>query len=227
MIEATITVVGNVATEPVLGCTTSGTAYTHFRMAANGMRFDKRSRRWIPDDASYYTVYCWRAPLADNVKASLGVGNPIFVHGRMRVKEWKDDKDIAHWIAEIDARAIGHDLFRGLSTFDKPKTDDTSIKEEDQAIREVRNGYLKRSAEEDDQASSRRDAAEGHGSSVDLRTGEIIGPSANGTTSEPRKSDDKASPSQRSAGDGSAGKGSTGKSDVGKVRDDAVVGSAA
>jgi single stranded DNA-binding protein len=173
MIEATITVVGNVATEPKLGNTSNGTAYTHFRLAANGSRFDKRSRRWVNDDASYYTVFCWRAPLADNVSDSLEVGDPIYVHGRMRVKEWTDDKEVRHWLAEIDARAIGHDLFRGTSKFTRPEKDETSLKAEDEAIAKTRDEYLRNSSPGGD-ADPKPD---GDGT-VDLRTGEILNSAA-------------------------------------------------
>lgn len=164
MIEATITVVGNVASEPKLDKTASGTAYTHFRLASNASRFDRRSRTWVNEDASYYTVYCWRAPLADNVHDSLKIGQPVYVHGRMKVKEWRDDDGAPHWLAEIDARAIGHDLFRGTSEFKKPEPRTGKAEEED-AIDKTRAGYLKKRPEVN----------------VDFETGEVT--QVNGDTS--------------------------------------------
>lgn len=173
MIEATVSVVGNVATKPRLAYAANGAAYTHFRLAANGSRFDRRSRSWVNDEASYYTVFCWRAPLADNVNNSLDVGHPIYVHGRMRVREWTDDKDARHWLAEIDARAIGHDLYRGTTVYQKPP-DKTSLEAEDNAIERTRNEYFGHAAEVPDEDVVAADAGADTGK-VDLVTGEILG----------------------------------------------------
>ena len=70
MSEVNITVVGNVATEPKLDRNKNGDAFAHFRLACNNARYDARTRSWVDDDTSFYTVYCWRSPLADNIAAS-------------------------------------------------------------------------------------------------------------------------------------------------------------
>lgn len=163
MIDATITVVGNVATEPESTPTQSGTAFTHFRMASNGTRFDKRSRQWVPEDASFYTVHCWRDPLAKNVKESLKKGDPVFVHGRVKVREWHDDDNTVHRLTEIDARAIGHDLFRGKTRFMKNEQPEAKSEEADAAA-QSRKRYAKISDDEN----------------VDTTTGEILSSPANG-----------------------------------------------
>jgi single-strand DNA-binding protein len=80
---------------------------------------------------SFYTVWTWRA-LAANVAASVSLGEPLLVHGTLRVREREKDRERerarqgageeesgpGRWItAEIDAVAVGHDLTRGTSAF--------------------------------------------------------------------------------------------------------------
>lgn len=60
-------------------------------------------------------MWAWRG-LAENVMASVGVGEPLVVQGRLRVRE--EEREGKKWTtAEIDAVAVGHDLSRGTSAF--------------------------------------------------------------------------------------------------------------
>ncbi|WP_157987958.1 single-stranded DNA-binding protein [Jiangella endophytica] len=174
MSEVMITVVGNVATEPRLDATKKGETFASFRLACNGQRYDTRARSWVDDDTSFYTVYCWRSPLADNIKASLRKGDPVVVHGRLRNREWRDDNHVMRVSPEITARSLGHDLYRGTSSFTKVSRQPI-LPEDDDAVDSVRAAYFT-----DDQ----------HGT-VDQRTGEIMSgsrpaleasPAAGGTT---------------------------------------------
>jgi len=63
-------------------------------------------------------VKCWRG-LATNVHQSIGRGDAVVVHGRVRVDVWeREDKSTAvSWI--VDATFVGHDLNRGTSRFAK------------------------------------------------------------------------------------------------------------
>jgi single-strand DNA-binding protein len=115
MNETMVTVVGNVATEPETTVTATGLAVTRFRLATTARRFDSERGAWTDGPTSFYTVRAWRN-LAGNVKESVGLGEPLVVHGRLRVRE--DEKDGRKYVAaEIEAAAVGHDLSRGVARF--------------------------------------------------------------------------------------------------------------
>ena len=113
-----ITVVGNVATEPELRLTNTGKRVVSFRLAATERRYDKALQGWRDGDTVFWTVTCWRNT-GDNVLDSVHKGEPLMVHGRLRIRgyETKDGgRGSAH---EIEAQALGHDLARGVSHFTK------------------------------------------------------------------------------------------------------------
>ncbi|MFI1499486.1 single-stranded DNA-binding protein [Streptomyces platensis] len=99
--------------------TAAGATVARFRLAATSRRWDKAQERWTDGETSFYTVRSWRG-LADNVAASVAVGEPLIVQGRLRLREGEQppEKGGQRWFsAEVDAVAIGHDLTRGTAAF--------------------------------------------------------------------------------------------------------------
>jgi single-strand DNA-binding protein len=115
MNETTISVVGNVATQPVYRELASG-ASARFRMAVTARYLDRERRTWTDGHTSFYTVWSNRQ-LATNAVASLAVGDPVVVQGRLKVRTELREGQQSWTSAEIDAVAIGHDLARGTSAF--------------------------------------------------------------------------------------------------------------
>jgi len=110
-----ITVTGNVATEPEFKRTQNGLGITSFRVASGQRRFDRQSERWIDAGTNWYTVSVFRG-LADHAFASLHKGDRVILTGRLRQREW--DTGEKHGTAlDIEADAIGHDLLWGTTTF--------------------------------------------------------------------------------------------------------------
>ncbi|MEU1803500.1 single-stranded DNA-binding protein [Streptomyces sp. NPDC019937] len=131
MNETWTTVVGNAATRPDFWETAAGVAVARFRLAATVRRWDRKTEGWVDAYTSFYTVWAWRT-LAANLAASVSLGEPLLVHGTLRVREREKDREREkaqpgavegesgpkRWItAEIDAVAVGHDLTRGTSAF--------------------------------------------------------------------------------------------------------------
>ncbi|GGU56084.1 single-stranded DNA-binding protein 1 [Streptomyces albospinus] len=119
MNDTMVTLVGNAATAVEHRETAAGVPVARFRMAATSRRWDKARECWTDGETSFYTVRSWRA-LADNVAASVAVGEPLVVQGRLRLREGEQppEKGGQRWFAaEIDAIAIGHDLSRGTAAF--------------------------------------------------------------------------------------------------------------
>lgn len=117
MNETLVTVVGNVATEPEMHTTTTGVGVTRFRLATTARRWDAARGAWTDGPTSFYTVRAWRT-LAGHVKESVGLGEPLVVQGRLKIRE--DERDGRRYTdAEIEAVAVGHDLARGVARFSR------------------------------------------------------------------------------------------------------------
>ncbi|WP_030855662.1 single-stranded DNA-binding protein [Streptomyces griseus] len=114
MNDTTVTLVGNVATAVEYRDTVAG-AVARFRFAVTARRWDREQAVWTDGATSFYTVSAWRA-LGANLAASVSVGEPLVVHGRLRVREDERDGQRKTFV-DIDALAVGHDLTRGTSAF--------------------------------------------------------------------------------------------------------------
>ncbi|MFC5804174.1 single-stranded DNA-binding protein [Streptomyces formicae] len=114
MNETTVTLVGNVATAVEYRESESG-GYARFRFAVTSRRWDRLREVWADGPTSFYTVWASRT-LGLNLAASVSVGEPLVVHGRLKVREEERD-GVRRSSAEVDAVAAGHDLTRGTSAF--------------------------------------------------------------------------------------------------------------
>ena len=122
-----VTVVGNVVTDVRHVVTNRGIPVASFRLASTSRRFDRESGRWVDGDVTFFTINCWRQ-LADNVGASLTKGQPVVVIGRLRTRDWERG-DKRGTSVEIDALAVGHDLCRGISQFERVRRDSAASSE--------------------------------------------------------------------------------------------------
>lgn len=113
----TITITGNIATEPEHKRTPAGVAITTFRVASGQRRYDRNSGSWVDAHTNWYTVSTFRG-LADHAFHSLRKGDRVVLTGRLRLREWDTGakKGIS---AEIDVEAIGHDLLFGTTRFQR------------------------------------------------------------------------------------------------------------
>ncbi|MEU8474848.1 single-stranded DNA-binding protein [Streptomyces hygroscopicus] len=92
MNESWVTVVGNAATRPDFWETAAGVAVARFRLAATVRRWDRGRDAWADAYTSFYTVWAWRS-LAANVAGSVSLGEPLVVHGTLRVRERAWDRE--------------------------------------------------------------------------------------------------------------------------------------
>ncbi|MGW6457016.1 single-stranded DNA-binding protein [Streptomyces sp. NPDC055078] len=131
MHDTMVTVVGNAATNVEFRETASG-GMARFRIAVTPRRWDRQREGWTDGHTSFYTVVAWRT-LATNLAGSIAVGEPLLVHGRLRVREEERDgpregrRDARdggggqrRTFVDIEAVAVGHDLTRGTSAFRRP-----------------------------------------------------------------------------------------------------------
>lgn len=114
MNETIICAVGNVATQPVYRELAAGPS-ARFRLAVTSRYWDREKSAWLDGHTNFFTVWANRQ-LATNAAASLSVGDPVVVQGRLKVRT--DVREGQSWTsADLDAMSIGHDLARGTSAF--------------------------------------------------------------------------------------------------------------
>lgn len=110
MNATTVTAVGTLITPVTKKRLPDGSNRVFFRIACNERRYDRATAGWVDGDTFYVSVLCWRR-LAENVHASLLIGDPIVVRGRVFTRSY--DKDgRRNSVTEIEADAVGPDLTR-------------------------------------------------------------------------------------------------------------------
>jgi single-strand DNA-binding protein len=117
--ETYLQVHGRVGTDVTYKESVSGIPMASFRLGSTPRRFNRAEQRWEDRPTAWFTVECWRG-LAQNVNASVSKGQPVFVTGRLKTKEWTDEDGTTHSRSSyIDAQSVGHDLNWGTATFQK------------------------------------------------------------------------------------------------------------
>lgn len=121
MFDTNIVVVGNVLTAPEWRRTASTNALVaNFRVASTARRLDKETGRWVDGNHFRVRVNCWRR-LAEGVAASVTVGDPVVVAGRLYTRDWTDSEGNLRTTYEMEAMSVGHDLARGRGRFFRTK----------------------------------------------------------------------------------------------------------
>jgi single-strand DNA-binding protein len=122
-VRSTLTLSGNLTSNPTLRATTGGSV-ANFRMAVNDDWFDKKAGQYR-SRVVYLQVSAWRQ-LAEHVMDSLVLGQPVIVVGKLRQRQYDKDGQ-THTVVEVEADAVGHDLTWGRSRFQRtPKGPQTS-----------------------------------------------------------------------------------------------------
>jgi single-strand DNA-binding protein len=117
--EAQVFLSGYVARDPRFRITASGISSVSMRVAYTPRRVDRETGEWTDGTTSFVSVVCWRT-LADNVARCLHKGEPVLVKGRLQVRPYEKD-GVSRLAVEIEATSVGHDLARGVASFQRPR----------------------------------------------------------------------------------------------------------
>ena len=112
MHEPLITVVGNIGAPPRTRVVAGGAVVTDFRIASTPRRVDRATSTWSDGETIWFGVSCWRL-LAENVAASVKVGDRVVVTGTLSARSWKNELGEERSGLEIAAQTVGFDLARG------------------------------------------------------------------------------------------------------------------
>ncbi|MBW9208285.1 single-stranded DNA-binding protein [Mumia sp. zg.B21] len=116
MSDNQMTVYGNLGT-PVDLRESNGFAWAMFRVGSTPRYYDRQQGGWRDLETVWITVKATRA-LAQNAAASLALGDPIVVIGRLRTHSWQDrETGEQHCRDVLEATAVCHDLNRGTTEF--------------------------------------------------------------------------------------------------------------
>jgi single-strand DNA-binding protein len=98
-----VALAGRLVQDPEFRITESGTARLTSRIAVNRAYRD-RNDDW-QEDTSFFNVVIWNG-LAERLADRLKKGTPVFLSGRLRSSNWRDDDENPHYLVEIQARNL-------------------------------------------------------------------------------------------------------------------------
>ncbi|MGW0545813.1 single-stranded DNA-binding protein [Streptomyces altiplanensis] len=124
MSDTWVTLVGNAATGVDYRDSAAG-GVARFRFAVTARYWDRQKESWADGHSSFYTVWARRS-LAANLAGSLSVGEPLLVHGRLRIRD-EEKGGQRRFSADIEALTVGHDMTRGTSAFRRVVKGDPSL----------------------------------------------------------------------------------------------------
>jgi single-strand DNA-binding protein len=101
-------IVGNLAADPELRFTNTGTPVANLRVAVT-QRIQDKDGTWRDGETSFHTVNVWRDQ-AHNLTDSLGKGDRVMVTGRLRQRAWETPEGERRSVTEIDADEVGASL---------------------------------------------------------------------------------------------------------------------
>ncbi len=88
MIDNTMTVVGNLTTDPEVRFTANGTAVANFTIASSPRVFDKDKGEWRDGDTLFLRCVVWQQS-AEHLADSLTKGSRVIVTGRLRQRSFE------------------------------------------------------------------------------------------------------------------------------------------
>jgi len=106
---ATITVIGNLTSDPELRYTQNGLAVANFTVASTEKVFDKQTNGFKDGKKLFMRCSVWRE-FAEHVAGSLTKGNRVIVVGKIATREYDDKEGNKRSSIELDVDSIGPDL---------------------------------------------------------------------------------------------------------------------
>jgi len=107
--ETTITVIGNLTSDPELRFTPSGSAVANFIIASTPRTFDRQSNEWKDGETLFLRASVWREA-AENVAESLTKGMRVIVTGRLKSRSYETKEGEKRTVIELEVDEVGPSL---------------------------------------------------------------------------------------------------------------------
>ena len=107
--ETTITVIGNLTSDPELRFTPGGSAVANFTIASTPRVLDPQSRDWKDGETLFLRSTVWREA-AENVAESLTKGSRVVASGRLKPRTYETKSGEKRTVIEFEIDEIGMSL---------------------------------------------------------------------------------------------------------------------
>jgi single-strand DNA-binding protein len=107
--ETTITVIGNLTSDPELRFTPSGSAVANFTIASTPRTFDRQTNEWKDGETLFLRASVWREA-AENVAESLTKGMRVIASGRLKSRSYETKEGEKRTVIELEVDEIGPSL---------------------------------------------------------------------------------------------------------------------
>jgi single-strand DNA-binding protein len=107
--ETTLTVIGNLTSDPELTFTPSGAAVANFTVASTPRTFDRTSGGWKDGQALFLRCSVWRQA-AEHTAESLSRGDRVIVTGRLTQRSYQTSAGDNRTVSELQVEEIGASL---------------------------------------------------------------------------------------------------------------------
>jgi single-strand DNA-binding protein len=107
--DTTITIIGNLVSDPELRYTPTGQAVATFRVASTPRFMDRTTNEWKDGESLFLSCNVWRQA-AENVAESLQRGMRVIVSGRLRQRSYETKEGEKRTVYEIEVDDVGPSL---------------------------------------------------------------------------------------------------------------------
>ena len=107
--DTTITIIGNLVSDPELRYTPTGQAVATFRVASTPRYMDRTSNEWKDGESLFLSCNVWRQA-AENVAESLQRGMRVIVSGRLRQRSYETKEGEKRTVYEVEVDEVGPSL---------------------------------------------------------------------------------------------------------------------
>jgi single-strand DNA-binding protein len=107
--DTTITIIGNLVSDPELRYTPTGQAVATFRVASTPRYMDRATNEWKDGDSLFLSCNVWRQA-AENVAESLQRGMRVIVSGRLRQRSYETREGEKRTVYEVEVDDVGPSL---------------------------------------------------------------------------------------------------------------------
>ena len=107
--ETSITVIGNLTSDPELRYTQNGLAVANFTIASTPKVWDKAKNENVDGEALFLRASVWRE-FAEHVAGSLVKGSRVIASGRLKQRSYETNEGEKRTSIELEVDAIGPDL---------------------------------------------------------------------------------------------------------------------
>ena len=112
--ETTITIIGNLTSDPELRFTPSGAAVANFTVASTPRVYDKATSEWEDGNTLFLPCSIWR-DAAEHCADSLTKGTRVIVQGRLQQRSYDDREGNKRTIYEVAVDDVGPSLLRATA----------------------------------------------------------------------------------------------------------------